>query len=213
VTSASRFLTAFPIVCFLYRTGSGLRRFFTFCVAKEAVMSSAEVRPFRRSDREQVTALVNAHAGAVVPGMSVSASTVLSALEREPGEFITDPWVSERVTLVAVLGERIAAAAHLLRYHADDRAGPDLRAPGRSAGSSSGPRRHREPLLARCDRGRGGTDRRQHPSSGRTSARCTSGPVSATPGTPRPSTWPGSATCRTQPGHPSPACPSAARPG
>ena len=93
-------------------------------------MSSAEVRPFRRSDREQVTALINAHAGAVVPGMSVSASTVLSALEREPGEFVTDPWVSERVTLVAVLGERIAAAAHLLRYHADDRAAPDLRGTG-----------------------------------------------------------------------------------
>jgi GNAT superfamily N-acetyltransferase len=93
-------------------------------------MSSAEVRPFRRSDREQVTALVNAHAGAVVPGMSVSASTVLSALEREPGEFIEDPWVSDRATLVAVQGGRIAAAAHLLRYFPDDRAGPAMRDAG-----------------------------------------------------------------------------------
>ena len=33
-------------------------------------MSSAEVRPFRRSDRDQLASLVNAHAGAVVPGMS-----------------------------------------------------------------------------------------------------------------------------------------------
>ena len=93
-------------------------------------MSPAKVRPFRRSDRDQVTALVNAHAGAVVPGMSVSASTVLSALERQPDEFIEDPWVSDRTTLVAVQGGRIAAAAHLLRYFPDDRAGPAVRDAG-----------------------------------------------------------------------------------
>ena len=79
-------------------------------------MSSVEVRAFRRSDREQLTQLVNAHAAAVVPGMGVSVSTVLSSLERQPGEFIEDPWVSERVTLVAEQARRIAAAAHLLRY-------------------------------------------------------------------------------------------------
>ena len=86
-------------------------------------MSSFEVRPFRRSDRDQLTQLVNAHAAAVVPGMSVSVSTVLSALARQPGEFIEDPWVSERVTLVAEQANRVAAAAHLLRYFADERAG------------------------------------------------------------------------------------------
>lgn len=32
---------------------------------------SIEVRPFQRGDRDQVTALVNAHIQAVVPGMSV----------------------------------------------------------------------------------------------------------------------------------------------
>jgi GNAT superfamily N-acetyltransferase len=93
-------------------------------------VSSAEVRPFRRSDRDQLTALVNAHAGAVVPGMSVSASTVLSALEREPAEFIEDPWVSDRATLVAVQAGRVAAAAHLIRYFPDDRAGPEMRGTG-----------------------------------------------------------------------------------
>ena len=56
-------------------------------------MSPIMVRPFRRSDRDQLTQLVNSHAAAVVPGMSVSVSTVLSALERQPGEFIEDPWV------------------------------------------------------------------------------------------------------------------------
>lgn len=79
-------------------------------------MSSFEVRPFQRSDREQLTALVNAHVQAVVPGLSVSVNAVLSQLEREPGEFIVGPWVVERVTLVAEQRGRVAAAAHLLRY-------------------------------------------------------------------------------------------------
>ena len=38
-------------------------------------MISAQVRPFRRSDRDQLTDLVNAHASAVVPGMAVSVNT------------------------------------------------------------------------------------------------------------------------------------------
>ena len=90
-------------------------------------MSLVEVRPFRRSDRDQLTQLVNAHAAAVVPGMSASVSTVLSALERQPGEFIEDPWVSERATLVAIQQGRTAAAAHLLRYFPDERAGSSAR--------------------------------------------------------------------------------------
>ena len=86
-------------------------------------MSTIAVRPFRRSDRDQLTQLVNAHAEAVVPGLSVSVNTVLASLERQPGEFIVDPWVAERVTLVAEQQNRVAAAAHLLRYFADERAG------------------------------------------------------------------------------------------
>src|SRR5919204_3933687 len=86
-----------------------------------SLMSSIEVRPFRRSDREQLTGLVSAHAAAVVPGVSVSVNTVLSQLEREPGEFIVDPWVSDRETLVAEQRGRVVAAAHLLRYGSDER--------------------------------------------------------------------------------------------
>jgi GNAT superfamily N-acetyltransferase len=93
-------------------------------------MSDVQVRPFRRADRDQLTQLVNAHAEAVVPGMSVSVNTVLSSLERQPGEFIVDPWVSERVTLVAEQRSRVAAAAHLLRYYPDDRAGESARDSG-----------------------------------------------------------------------------------
>jgi GNAT superfamily N-acetyltransferase len=93
-------------------------------------MSSIEVRPFRRGDREQLTALVNAHAAAVVPGSSVSVNMVMSQFEREPGEFIVDPWVSERATLVAEQRQRIVAAAHLLRYAAEDRVGESYRDAG-----------------------------------------------------------------------------------
>ena len=102
--------------------------------------SSIQVRPFRRGDRDQLTQLVNAHVAAVVPGVSVSVHTVLSQLERQPGEFITDPWVSDRATLVAEQGGRVQAAAHLLRYYADERAASTTAISVSSAGSCSGPR-------------------------------------------------------------------------
>lgn len=90
-------------------------------------MNTVRVRPFHRRDRQQLADLVNAHAAAVVPGMRVSVSTVLSELERQSREFIVDPWVSERVTLVAEQHDRVAAAAHLLRFSADERVGKTYR--------------------------------------------------------------------------------------
>ncbi|NJP53003.1 GNAT family N-acetyltransferase [Streptomyces sp. SBST2-5] len=78
--------------------------------------------PFRRADRDQLTDLVNTHVAAVVPGVSVSVNTVLSDLERQPEGFITDPWVSERVTLVAEQRGSVVAGAHLLRC----RPGPEV---------------------------------------------------------------------------------------
>jgi GNAT superfamily N-acetyltransferase len=98
--------------------------------SRSPAMSAIEVRPFRRSDRDQLTGLVNAHAAAVVPGVSVSVAAMLSHLEREPGEFIVDPWVRERVTLVAEQNGRVAAAAHLLRYREDEHVGPAYRGTG-----------------------------------------------------------------------------------
>ncbi|MEU3602731.1 N-acetyltransferase [Streptomyces sp. NPDC006798] len=88
------------------------------------------VRFFHREDRDQLTALVNAHAAAVVPGAGVSVNTVLSALERCPEEYVTDPWVAERVTLVAEERRRIVAAAHLLRYRDEPDVGDDYRDTG-----------------------------------------------------------------------------------
>ncbi|MGY1808997.1 GNAT family N-acetyltransferase [Blastococcus sp. SYSU D00669] len=79
-------------------------------------MTSVEVRPFRRADRDQLADLVNAHVATVVPGLAVPVNTLLSRLESEPGEFIVDPWVAERHTLVAEQRGRVVAAAHLVRY-------------------------------------------------------------------------------------------------
>ncbi len=93
-------------------------------------MPSIEVRPFQRSDREQLTGLVNAHIAPVIPGITVSVNTVMSQLEREPSEAIVDPWVIERRTLVAVDRDAIAAGALLHRFGSDDRVGDDFRNAG-----------------------------------------------------------------------------------
>jgi GNAT superfamily N-acetyltransferase len=91
---------------------------------------AVQIRPFRRSDRDQLADLVNAHAGAVVPGMGTSVAALLSSLDRDPGEPVTDPWVSTRATLVAEQQDRVVAAAHLLRYLDDERAGESFRGAG-----------------------------------------------------------------------------------
>lgn len=93
-------------------------------------MSSAAIRTFHRSDREQLAELVNAHVAAVIPGVSVSVSTVMSQLEREPHEPVVDPWVVERRTLVAVERAAVVGAALLLRYAAGEEVGPAYRASG-----------------------------------------------------------------------------------
>lgn len=93
-------------------------------------MTTDDVRPFRRGDRDQLTALVNAHIQAVVPGLSVSVNSVMSHLEREPGEFIVDPWVAERATLVVEQRGRVSAAAHVVRYGAGADIGESLRGTG-----------------------------------------------------------------------------------
>jgi GNAT superfamily N-acetyltransferase len=55
---------------------------------------------------------------------------LMSNLEREPGEFIVDPWVVERATLVAEQRGRVVAAAHLLRYGRDERVSDTYRGAG-----------------------------------------------------------------------------------
>jgi GNAT superfamily N-acetyltransferase len=116
-------------------------------------MPSTLIRPFERRDREQVTELVNAHIGAVLPGVSVSVNAVMSQLEREPGEIIVDPWVHERATLVALQRERVVAAAHILRYASDERVGKHYRNSGEIRWLVCGPESgaDADSLLAACD--------------------------------------------------------------
>ncbi|MGW6374609.1 hypothetical protein ACWFRB_00915 [Rhodococcus sp. NPDC055112] len=91
------------------------------------------IRPFRRSDRQQVTDVVNAHISAVVPGWAVSTATLLSQLEADPGQYVTDPWVQTRETLVVVVDSRVVGAAHLRSYRNSPDVGPDYRGSGEVA--------------------------------------------------------------------------------
>jgi GNAT superfamily N-acetyltransferase len=93
-------------------------------------MTPVRIRPFARADRDQLADLVNGHLAAVTPGLSLSVQALLSHLEREPGEIIVDPWVIERITLVAEQRHRIVAAAHLLRYGGSDEVGEHYRDAG-----------------------------------------------------------------------------------
>jgi GNAT superfamily N-acetyltransferase len=95
--------------------------------ARRSAVPPIEVRPFHRRDREQLTALVNAHIDAVLPGVAVSVNAVLSQLEREPEETIVDPWAIERATFVAIERDAVAGAAHLVRYGAGDRVSDSYR--------------------------------------------------------------------------------------
>jgi GNAT superfamily N-acetyltransferase len=92
-----------------------------------------EIRAFQRRDREQLTELVNAHIAAVVPGWAVSVSALLSQLEREPGQYVVDPWVVERAALVGLRRDRVVAGAYLKRYASDGRVTPDYSGAGEIA--------------------------------------------------------------------------------
>ncbi len=92
-----------------------------------SVSNLVQVRRFRRDDRDQLAELVNAHVQAVVPGIVVPTNRILSQIERESGEFIVDPWVEHRITLVAEQRGRIVAAAHLLTFRDDPDVNPGYR--------------------------------------------------------------------------------------
>jgi hypothetical protein len=90
----------------------------------------AAVRPFERRDRDQLTALVNLHVAAVIPGITLSVNAVLGQLDREPQETIVDPWVAERCCLVVERQDGIAAAALLHRFRADEDVSESYRGTG-----------------------------------------------------------------------------------
>ena len=152
-------------------------------------------------------------------------NTVLSQLERDPGEFIVDPWVAVRATLVAEQRGRVVAAAHLLRYGAGEEVGEAMRGAGEinwllywPRPATGRTRAAADALMTAClaqlrrwqvirwdaDGTLPAPGVYGLPSSGPTSAPCTSGRASPTSATPRWCCWPGSTTCHGRPGRPSP---------
>ena len=92
-----------------------------------------EIRAFHRGDRDQLTELVNAHLSAVVPGWAVSVSALLAQLEREPAEYVVDPWVVDRAALVGIRRDRVVAGAYLKRYSSDARVSAECAGAGEIA--------------------------------------------------------------------------------
>jgi GNAT superfamily N-acetyltransferase len=74
------------------------------------------IEQFQPAHLPQVQALVNAHMGALVPGWALPERYIASRLERDPGEYVVDPWVTARMTLCAIERQRVVAVAHLRRY-------------------------------------------------------------------------------------------------
>lgn len=84
-----------------------------------------EVRPFSRQDRDQLLSLANHHIATALPGGAIPAAALLAQMERDSGEYVIDPWVLERCTVVGLDRDRVVAAAHLKRYGTDDRVSAD----------------------------------------------------------------------------------------
>jgi hypothetical protein len=74
-----------------------------------------EVWPFRRRTESNLRSS-SVDTGAVEPGVSLSANTVLNQLERVPQDFFLDPQVRDLLTLVAGQRGRSVVASLLLRY-------------------------------------------------------------------------------------------------
>jgi GNAT superfamily N-acetyltransferase len=74
------------------------------------------IETYRPEQLAQVQALVNAHLGALLPGWAVPEALIASQIQRNPGEYVVDPWVIARITICAIEAQRVVAAAHLLRY-------------------------------------------------------------------------------------------------
>ena len=77
--------------------------------------------PLDRSHLHQTLALANSHLGNLVPGWSMTLDYFWERLQSNPEEYVVDPWVVERKSIVGIVRDRVCAAAHLLRYGDDTR--------------------------------------------------------------------------------------------
>ena len=78
-----------------------------------------QIAPLDRSHLPQVLSLVNSHLSTVIPRWSLTADYFWERLQSEPQEYITDPWVIERKSIVGIVKDRVCAAAHFRRYGDD----------------------------------------------------------------------------------------------
>jgi GNAT superfamily N-acetyltransferase len=90
----------------------------------------AEIRPYEPRDLVQLAALVNAHVATATPGWTVPGAWIAERLERDPDDYVVDPWVRERSTLVAVERERVVGACQVRRYAEDERVSDSYRGVG-----------------------------------------------------------------------------------
>ncbi|MGB3633288.1 MAG: GNAT family N-acetyltransferase [Rubrobacteraceae bacterium] len=88
------------------------------------------VHPFESTYLPGLRELINHHLSAVVPGWALPDATVAAHLKQNHGEYVTDPWVIERITLLATEGWRVLAAVHLLRYGDGEEVGEHFRGAG-----------------------------------------------------------------------------------
>jgi hypothetical protein len=76
---------------------------------------------------EQLATLLSAHAACALPGAAIAPGTIARRLERDPSEFVVDPWVDTRETLVAIGHDRVVAAGQLWRFGDEPRVSEDFR--------------------------------------------------------------------------------------
>ena len=75
-----------------------------------------QIEAFEPTSLPQIQAMANSHLSQVVPGWALPADYIAERLKRNPDQFILDPWVVERNTIVAEQAGKVHAVAHLLRY-------------------------------------------------------------------------------------------------
>ncbi len=91
---------------------------------------TSEIVPYEHDHLPQVCELVNLHLSSAVPGWALPAEVIEAAMQRNPGEYVIDPWVAERKTICAVEGKRVVGIAHLLHYGSGDDVGVHYKGAG-----------------------------------------------------------------------------------
>jgi GNAT superfamily N-acetyltransferase len=76
------------------------------------------IETLRHSHLQQVQGLINSHLSAVIPGWALPMGYIARRVRRNLDKSTVDPWVMEQKSLVALVNDRVRAAAQLLRHGA-----------------------------------------------------------------------------------------------